>query len=211
MAFYQGIRIKQPLRPALPIHGNDPQRLIPLGSCVLVQWHDSYCETLFLDGTRVKALAQPESLPQQAEAERCGYVGPGAVERLCFEHEALHTLLARFRDLSVSPVLWDVAHDVDPYTDPARLAQHHTEESEVLALQRYLNTGDHDDDPRGRLSALAYEFDLEIFRVTALALLRPATYGEQDRLRRTLQEIVACGPGANPAYTYALAHSTLNG
>lgn len=175
---------------AIPLGGThrlleDPLRIIPLGSSVLVQWNDRYCETLFLDGTRVKALAEPENPEQVRQAIECGYYTGGdyageeraaiasAVRRLSFEHEACHTLLARARDLPVSPVLWEVAHEFEVLNDPAKLAEHYTEESEVLALQRYLNTGDHNNDPNGRLSALAHEFDLPAWRAAALRILRP--------------------------------------
>ncbi len=142
------------------------QHAIVLRGCIVRVYPAArYLETIYPDGSMLPAAPHDTDAYRQT-ARACGYgVDTWA---LCREHELLHSLLAEERDLCQSPTLWDVAHGVAP--DAAQLAVHHREESEVLALQLYANTGDTNIDPHGVLSALAMEFDLVRFRARVLAL-----------------------------------------
>lgn len=159
----------------------DPVRVVVLGQVAHVLWNADYSETVFLgDGSKVKALAH-HSPEQRATAHACGYYARDQdtpadaaripVQRMCWEHEVVHTLLARARDLAVSPVLWVVAHNLHADPKPGQQEEWGREEAEVLALQRYLNTRDHNNDPGGILSALADEFDIRRWAAQAQAVL----------------------------------------
>ncbi len=147
-----------------------PERVLIVGDTILLLWSPAYTETLYFDGTKVPAA--PSGTQEQAHTARSLGYGDD-VPRMVQEHEVLHTLLAEARDLPVSPVLWDVAHGVR--VEGRRLEEHYQEEREVLALQRYLNTGDRNQDPGGVLSALDFEIDLDAVRERALELLNPTT------------------------------------
>lgn len=163
----------------------EPLQVLQIGAVVHVRWTLDYSEAVFLgDLAKVPALAMFDT-DQQRTARETRYMRDlttinrpvarnieiqKAVRRMCFEHECTHSLLARARNLPHSPVLWDVAHNKP--TDRVDFPAHYQEEAEVLALQRYLNTGDHNDDPKGILSALAFEFSISDFRRQALSILR---------------------------------------
>lgn len=115
----------------------DPLRVLVLGATVHVQWRQGYSETLYLDGS--KAHADSETKPEKVRlAIQLGY-GPTdeAVHMMDWEHDVVHTLLARARGQAVSPGLWALAHGEVAEGD---VAAYREEEEDVLALQAYLNT-----------------------------------------------------------------------
>lgn len=81
---------------------------------------------------------------------------------LCREHELTHCWLAEMRDLSESPVLRAVADQqaLEHFgEDRSRVPEWQwREEGEVMAWQRFVNSGNHNDDPGGILSAMRDEF-----------------------------------------------------
>lgn len=125
----------------------EPMQVVALGTVVHVRWTPDYSEALLLDGTKVPAMAKPEDIAQRDMAMMLGYCRrwpaiEDAVRAMCWEHEVMHTLLARARGRACSLVLYDVAHH-RKLTHQLE-AEHHQEEAEVLALQRCLNTAEQD-------------------------------------------------------------------
>ena len=149
-----------------------PSRVIVVGQTAHVRWNPDFSEAVFLsDGTKVPGVAQ-HSLEQLVTARSLYYRGDDrtAVREMCWEHEVVHSLLAKYRGFPVSTVLWDVAHRVE--LEQFQLQQHWQEEAQVLSLQRFLNTRDHNIDPGGYLSSLSFEFSLIEFLLEATDLLR---------------------------------------
>ncbi len=105
-----------------------------------------------------------------------GYAGPDPSWLMCREHEMAHCYLAELRDLKESPTLRDVAENRarEHIGDHAVPGYQWQEEGEVLALQWYFNSGDRSDDPKGTLSALAWEFDLSAAREEFIRRFRQA-------------------------------------
>jgi hypothetical protein len=167
----------------------EPTALVVFGQVAHARWTPDYsCTTFLSDGTQVPAMAQ-HTHDQRGTARSCRYLPDEpasldsawpsrhgellAVQRMCWEHEVMHTLLARARQLATSPVLWAVAHNEVVGAGDAQRRAWDREEAEVLALQRMLNTRNHNVDPEGVLSALAHEFNLYEFTDAALRILRP--------------------------------------
>jgi hypothetical protein len=115
---------------------------ISLGEGTLVVHHRScsehpsggYCiETLFNDGSSIGACplwGDPESL---ARAETLGYGDD--LWLMTLEHEILHSISALVQGKRCSVVLWNVSHGIEK--PKGSLA----EESNALALARYVRTG----------------------------------------------------------------------
>jgi hypothetical protein len=99
-------------------------------------WPDQrYVETLFSDGHSMGATR--EDTPQnRAEAAEQGYHGVDAVWRSLVLHEALHSLTAAPLGHRYSLVL---RHECGAERHPYRLRLY--EEACVLAVERFLNTG----------------------------------------------------------------------
>lgn len=151
------------------VAGVEPERILVLGSTIHVRWRADYSETLFLDGTKVPAMAIYDDTYRDT-AQMCGYAGlrrhiEDAINMMCWEHEVMHTLLARCRGLNVSRVLWDVAHGKDQHPN-YNVDASYQEEAEVIALQTWLNTSVMDSN-----LDLWKEFDLWTLRNQLMAAL----------------------------------------
>lgn len=90
-----------------------------------------YTETVFADGTLVKAAPQ-DNEAYRATAERLGYGADTC--RMSRDHELLHSWLSIRQGKQYSPTLWALAHD-----EPADLPAHLQEETLVCAFAAYLN------------------------------------------------------------------------
>jgi hypothetical protein len=90
--------------------------------------------THYPDGSKVYAIPKHT----EEDTERSKSIGYGNdVGRMSYEHEVLHTIVAKLQGLDYSPTLYGVAHN-KVYPDFVR------EECIVLAYQRYLNDGEYD-------------------------------------------------------------------
>jgi hypothetical protein len=94
-----------------------------------------WCESVWPDGARLPGFPEDTESYRQT-ARELGYGGDTA--RMCWVHEASHHLLSVAAGLPFSPTLRGEAVDRHTLT----VAQRHREEADVLAFQRYLNTGE---------------------------------------------------------------------
>lgn len=135
-----------------------PIKTIQFKRCRLLIWHQNYCETIFDDGFKVRALAG-ETEEDVARAKSLGY--ESTIE-MCREHEFLHTFLAEKLNWEYSPTLYAVAHNASQFDD-------HKEEAFVLAFQAFMNVGRQDDELKRLIDK---GLDLEQLVVEAKFLLR---------------------------------------
>lgn len=100
-------------------------------NCLVEVWEEERSLiTKFFDGTSVPAAPYN----QEEIAANLGYKDPWDMVR---EHEILHTFLSQVIGLSVSPTLWDVAHNKD--ISQTRKTLFPKEEWVVTEFQKYLN------------------------------------------------------------------------
>jgi len=106
-------------------------------------WPGGYVETRWKDG-RVTGATRPESPENIAQAAEQGYTGPHACWRSLCDHEAAHSITADVLWGSHSPALRHESTGGDPDAPPERyaLALRYYEEGIVLAMQRYVTTGE---------------------------------------------------------------------
>lgn len=117
---------------AAPTSPHPTPRVCVLRGCEVWIWDQArYLETRFSDGTTVPAAPEPTESYRQT-ARRCGYGED--VWGLTLAHEISHTLLATWRGLPASPVLWAQAHE-----ERLPVGETPKEEATVLAFQAWVN------------------------------------------------------------------------
>jgi hypothetical protein len=104
--------------------------VVVIGTAIC-QIGDDWCRTTMADGSEVVAMAEDTDAYRQTAAD-CGYGTD--TDRLCIEHELIHSLLARWLGLSQSYTLTRIAHGNHIPTDLTRAEEH-----VVLGIQAFAN------------------------------------------------------------------------
>lgn len=109
-------------------------------------------------GKKVWGYPHYDSKEYRQKAIECGYGDhPNPCWALCREHELTHCFLAEKRDLRESRTIRAVADGQALEHLGSAPKWQWIEETEVIAWQKFLNSGDHNNDPGGILSALRDE------------------------------------------------------
>jgi hypothetical protein len=147
-----------------------------IGANVVRVWDEQQCvQTTLPDGRTV--VAAPQRTAEYLETAIVHGYGwhHDPAWAMAREHDAVHLLLSHAMDLPTSRTLSDVADGIalEHVGSHAVPEYQWLEESRVMDLARYLNTGDDATSLHGgAIFELSWQIDLPAFRADALRMLR---------------------------------------